>query len=119
VVNNVGSTPTSPTNFLERENMPGPYVKFNDINFDTKRRKQFCKLLYKEIREFEESIIMDEEYYHFVKDLNERAAELSLAALELNRRLLLAMKMTFLYYTGVSSSQILDEDKPVDIFNIV
>ena len=98
--------------------MPAPYVRFDEILFDTKKRKQFCKHLYREIKEFEEAMVADEEFYVFIKEVNKQAADLALASIEVNRRVLQSMKMTFLYYTGVKHSQVLDEDKVVDIFSL-
>lgn len=99
--------------------MPDPYVRFNDIKFMTKRQKSFCKNLLKEIREMEDNLMSDEEVYDMVKQVSPQAAEVGSKAMELNKRVLFAMKLTFWYYTGSNAAHVLDEDKVVDIFNVV
>lgn len=98
--------------------MANPYVKFEDITFDTEERRDFCKMLYKQIREQESVVIEDETFYEFIKTVNEQAAAGSLLVLEINRKALNAMKIIFLYYTGVPTSSILLEEEDNDIFSL-
>ena len=97
--------------------MSDPYVKFDEIIFDTDERKQFCLLLYKQIREHEELSMRDEALYEHLKDINKDAAIASFVVYEVNKKALQAMKALFVYFTGVSSNKILLEDEQVDIFN--
>ena len=99
--------------------MSDPYVRFNDIKFDSKRQKSFCKNLLKEIREMEDNLMSDEEVFEMVRKVSPQAAEVGNKAMELNKRVLFAMKLTFWYYTGSNAAHVLDEDKVVDIFNVV
>jgi hypothetical protein len=98
--------------------MRDPYVRFNDIKFDTKRQKTLCKNLLKEIREMEDNLMSDEEVFEMVKQVSQPAAEVGKRAMELNGKVIYAMKFTFWYYTGFNASHVLDEDKVVDIFNV-
>ena len=98
--------------------MANPYVRFEDITFDTEERRDFCKMLYKQIREQESVVIEDETFYEFIKTVNEQAAAGSFMVLEINRKALHAMKIVFLYYTGVPTSKILLEEEVNDIFSL-
>lgn len=98
--------------------MSDPYVKFEEILFDTDERKQFCLLLYKQIREHEELSMRDEALYEHLAKINKDAAIASFVVYEVNKKALQAMKALFLYFAGVPSSRILLEDEQVDIFNL-
>jgi hypothetical protein len=99
--------------------MPEPYVRFNEIKFINRQQKSFCKLLYKQIKEMEDDLMAEEECCDFLKNLSDHAAKISYQAIENNKKILFAMKLTFWYYTGTNSSSVLDEEKLVDIFNLV
>ena len=99
--------------------MSDPYVRFSELKFDNRQCKNFCKLLYKQIKELEENLMAEEECYEFLINISDQAAKISNKAIENHKKILFAMKLTFWYYTGVNVSCILDEDKHVDIFSLV
>ena len=100
------------------------YVKFDDIEFESRQHKSFCKKLMEEINRLEAAVMYDEELVDHIKLLIEQekvSAVLPKQVVSFNKKILLATKILFWYHTGIESNKvILDsryEDK-IDIFEV-
>lgn len=112
------------THHHERGEMAA-YVKFDDLPFVKPEHRTICEQLYKDISAVEDQLVTDEGFAeHLSSILGAQAAnELVSPTLGLNKRVLLALKIAFWYYSGKSPHNVVDgprdDELDIDIFNPV
>ena len=95
------------------------YVRLSDIEFATDEHRTTCKTLYKDILNIENRLVNDEEMLEYFKNVMGENAGNILAGptLMINKKILMALKLTFWYYTNKSPSHVVDGEPAMDIFN--
>lgn len=99
------------------------YVKFDDLPFVKPEHRTICEQLYRDISTVEDQLLTDEEFAEHLSSLigAQAANEMVSPTLGLNKRVLLALKIVFWYYSGKSPSNVVDgprdEQQNIDIFN--
>jgi hypothetical protein len=101
-----------------------PYIKFNDIEFESKSHKSFCKKLMDEISRLETAVMFDEELVDQLKLLvenNKMSVALPAQVVSFNKKILFATKILFWYHTGIESNKVIYDVKSedeIDIFKV-
>lgn len=95
------------------------YIKLSDIEYAKPEHKTICEALYKDILAEESQLVSDEEMLEYFKSvMGDRVGGfIGSPTVTLNRKILLALKMTFWYYSGKSPANVVGEEPEVDIFN--
>ena len=95
------------------------YVRFSSLDFVNDEVKNTCYNLLKDIRELQKQILHDEEYAsRLAQTIGKNVALAFEQHNDTNRKVLIALKISFWYYTGKSSDHILlDDEYDIDIFD--
>jgi len=101
-----------------------PYIKFSTIEFTDIDTKKICKTILKDIQILEYHVMRDDEYAHYLrKMIGAKASESIKGYFSVNYKILLGLKTTFWYYTGINPSHVIldcdkfDEEIKVNIFD--
>jgi len=98
------------------------YKKFSQLDFLNKKHKSICETLLFDIQKLESQLVYDDELIEFFKsNVGQTVADVSASYVNLNRRILTGLKLTFWYYTGADPGKVIldtiqDKDQ-IDIFN--
>lgn len=98
------------------------YRRLSELDFSTKKHRSFCETLLLDIHRLESQIVYDDETVEYLRNtVGTNAADVAESYVKMNKRLLLALKLSFWYYTGANPSEVLndvtkDQDE-IDIFN--
>lgn len=98
------------------------YVKFDDLPFVKPEHRTICEQLYRDISVVEDQLITDEVFAEHLGSIlgAKAAADLVSPSLGLNKRVLLALKIAFWFYSGKSPHNVVggpkSDDLDVDIF---
>ena len=99
-----------------------PYIRFNDIPFTDIEDRNFCERIYKEIVRLDSAVSYDEEFIdHLRRTVGPEVVKMiPQNVITLSKKISIALKMIFWYYTGIDHHKVLydlDEDE-IDIFNL-
>jgi hypothetical protein len=103
--------------------MNSSYTRLEDIDFIDKDSKIISSRIYKDIQEVEQVLINNEVIYDYLKKTvgEKNADEMYGSVYSSNKKILLALKMAFWYYSGKSVSHVVSSDETkhdIDIFNL-
>jgi hypothetical protein len=91
-----------------------PYIRIQDIECANDNHQTVVTTLLSDIVNLEKQLIIDEEFLEALRrqigDMN--TDYISRHTLDINKRLLLSLKVAFWYYTGISPSKVLVEADP-------
>ena len=96
------------------------YVKLSDIKFAKPEHKTTCETLYKDILNVENQLINDEEMLEYFKSvLGDKIANfVGSPTVAINKRILMALKLSFWYYSGGKlTAHVVGEEPEFNIFD--
>lgn len=101
--------------------MNSAYIKFENIEFQDSNHKQTAETILSDIDCIQNYLITEEQY---IETLNntigpEYSKQIAMFTTERTKKILVALKIAFWYYTGIQASKvIINNDKNVDIFEL-
>jgi len=98
------------------------YKRLSELDFSTKKHRSICETLLNDIQRLESQLVYDDETVEYLKNtVGPTAADVAESYVKMNRRLLSALKLSFWYYTGTNSSEIVNDitkdQDAIDIFH--
>lgn len=91
-----------------------PYIRLKDIECADDNHRTVVNMLLSDIDNLEKQLLIDEEFLEALRqhigDVN--ADYISRHTFDINKKLLMSLKVTFWYYTGISPSKVLVEADP-------
>ena len=99
-----------------------PYRKFSQLEFLNKKHRTICETLLFDIQKLESQLVYDDELIEYFKErVGQGVADVSASYVNLNRRILMGLKLSFWYYTGADPSKVIldtiQDKEHIDIFN--
>jgi len=98
------------------------YMKLSDMEYPDDKHKIVVEMLHKDILAAEKSLIYFEtKAYELMRDIGSvKALKITLPVIQTQQSIIDSLKMTFWYYTGMNSSEVISEEEigTFDIFNM-
>lgn len=101
--------------------MNSSYIRFDDLVLEDEEQRKLVETLLLDIHALEEHLMRDEVFMEKLKNTvgHEYASQIGNYTVENTKRILLGLKISFWYYTGVSSHRVLrDPDPDYNLFDI-
>lgn len=98
------------------------YKRLSELDFSTKKHKSVCETLLYDIQKLESQIVYDDETVEYLRNtVGPNAADVADSYVKMNKRLLLALRLSFWYYTGSNPCEVINDltknQDEIDIFN--